>query len=285
MLNQKSLVIVGIVVVGLAIAIYLSPETDKGDDKVATQPAGDPQPTTSPAPPRDAASTAATPAPSPAPTATEAPAGDTAASDDDYTAMQPAALAEHLIFDKGGFKLDEPTQEGATVRQRLTQDALQKACSALAGNALDGDTAAKVGALARGSIVKPEGGVKLGDWRKGETIARSGFGFRVGHRDDDHGAREPGGNCYACHQLDPNEIAYGTVGPSLTGYGNTRGSSDAMLNYAYEVIYNPHSYFPCTLMPRFGHNQVLTQQQISDVMAYLFDPESPVNQAIQPRSF
>jgi sulfur-oxidizing protein SoxX len=30
-------------------------------------------------------------------------------------------------------------------------------------------------------------------------------------------------------------------------------------------------------MPRFGHNGVLTEAQIKDVMALLFDPASPVN--------
>jgi sulfur-oxidizing protein SoxX len=30
-------------------------------------------------------------------------------------------------------------------------------------------------------------------------------------------------------------------------------------------------------MPRFGHNGVLSEEQIKDVVAYLFDPESPVN--------
>jgi L-cysteine S-thiosulfotransferase len=34
---------------------------------------------------------------------------------------------------------------------------------------------------------------------------------------------------------------------------------------------------PCSNMPRFGSNKVLDEQQIKDVMAYLFDPESPVN--------
>jgi sulfur-oxidizing protein SoxX len=43
------------------------------------------------------------------------------------------------------------------------------------------------------------------------------------------------------------------------------------------VIYNAHVYFTCTNMPRMGANGVLTQQQIADVMAYLFDPASPVN--------
>ncbi len=30
-------------------------------------------------------------------------------------------------------------------------------------------------------------------------------------------------------------------------------------------------------MPRFGHNKFLSEQQMKDVTAYLFDPESPVN--------
>ena len=188
------------------------------------------------------------------------------------------ALAEKLIFERDGFRLNEKTQEGTTVKDRLTQDTIQKACSALAGNPVDGDTATRVSTIARKSITKPSAGVKLGDWKKGEAIARSGYGFRVGHKTDDHSKREAGGNCYACHQLDPNEIAYGTLGPSLTSYGKLRGTSEAILNYAYEIIYNPHAYFPCTHMPRFGSNSVLTEQQISDVMAYLFDPASPVNQ-------
>jgi sulfur-oxidizing protein SoxX len=196
----------------------------------------------------------------------------------DFTKMTPEALADHLIFEEQGFKLDAPTQEGTTVKERQTQDALQKACSGVRRDSIDPATAAQVMTLARESIVKPEGGVKLGDWNAGAQLARSGFGFRVGHNTDDHSSREPGGNCYACHQLDPNEIAFGTLGPSLTGYGKARGTSDAILNYAYEVVYSPHAYFPCTHMPRFGANGVLSQQQIADVLAYLLDPASPVNQ-------
>jgi sulfur-oxidizing protein SoxX len=196
----------------------------------------------------------------------------------DYTQMSPEALAEYLIFEAKGFKLDQETQEGGTVRDRLTQDGIQKACSGTGRAGLDQATTQRIMSLARESLVRPEGGVKLGDWKAGEEVARSGFGFRVGHRTDDHSNREPGGNCYACHQLDPKEISYGTLGPSLTGYGKARGSSQAILDYTYEVVYSPHAYFPCTHMPRFGANGVLTQKQISDVLAYLLDPESPVNQ-------
>jgi sulfur-oxidizing protein SoxX len=64
----------------------------------------------------------------------------------------------------------------------------------------------------------------------------------------------------------------------LTGYGKLRGSSEPILKYTYDVIYNPHAYFACTHMPRIGAKGLLTDEQISHVMAYLFDPESPVNQ-------
>lgn len=196
----------------------------------------------------------------------------------DYTKMSPEELADYLILEKKGFDLDQKTQEGGTVRDRLTQDKLQKTCSELRGGSPDAETAAKVTAMAKESVKLPEGGIKLGDWKKGEKLAESGFGFRVGHNTDDHSDQEPGGNCQACHQLDPTSIAYGTLGPSLTGYGATRGTSDEILEYTYNVIYNPHTTFPCTKMPRFGANEFLTREQILDIMAYLLDPASPVNQ-------
>ena len=33
----------------------------------------------------------------------------------------------------------------------------------------------------------------------------------------------------------------------------------------------------CSNMPRFGANKVLNEKQIQDLVALLFDPESPVN--------
>lgn len=199
----------------------------------------------------------------------------------DYTAMTANELAEYLIFEDEGFFLDQKTQEGGTVRDRQTQDEIQSICSVTgqtARGALQGQDTVRVMNAARESFTYPEGGIKLGDWEKGAQIARSGYGWRVGHKTDDHSEREPGGNCYACHQMDPDAVAYGNLGPSLKGYGKARGTSEAILKYTYEVIYNPHAYFVCTQMPRFGANEVLTDQQIADVMAYLLDPESPVNQ-------
>ena len=206
----------------------------------------------------------------PAAVATEAPAAKV-----DYTKMSPAQLAEYLIFETGSYDLNQPTQEGTTGRARLTQDEIQKACSLGKGKELDDKSREKVMALAAASIKYPEGGIKLGDWKKGRELAWSGYGFRTAHNPDDHSKGTPGANCYNCHQLATDRTG-GNIGPALTGYG-ARGTSPDMLKYTYDVIYNPHVYFACTAMPRSGAMGILTQQQIADVMAYLMDPNSPVN--------
>lgn len=199
----------------------------------------------------------------------------------DYAKMTPEALADHLIFETNSFKLDQPVPEGGEARARLVQDELQKTCSELRGKPIDPETAGKINAMARATLEYPEGGIKLGDWQRGRELAWSGFGYRVGHKNDDHDKRQPGGNCYNCHQLATDRTG-GTIGPVLTNYGKLRGTSDAMLKYAYEVIYNPHTYFACTHMPRMGAKGLLTTEQISHIMAYLFDPESPVNTGTVP---
>lgn len=197
----------------------------------------------------------------------------------DYTSMSAEELAEHLIFKAKGFKTEEATQEGSTVRDRLTQDQLQKTCSKLKGGQMDSATVQKVTQLAQKSMTYPDGGIELGDWKKGQAIAENAFGFRVGHKVDDHSSRETGGLCINCHRLEEKKaIRSGTLGPSLIGYGEARGTSEQIKKYTYEVIYNPHAFFPCTKMPRFGANQVLTQEKIAHIMAYLLDPASPVNE-------
>lgn len=194
----------------------------------------------------------------------------------DYTTMSPAALAEHLMME-GGFDLKQPTQEGTTGKDRLVQDEIQKACSLGKGKEVDDKTREKVMALAAASIKYPEGGIKLGDWKKGRELAWSGYGFRTAHNPDVHDdKRQPGGNCYNCHQLATDRTG-GNIGPELTGFGKNRGMDPDTIKYAYDVIYNPHVYFACTMMPRSGAKGVLTQAQIQDILAYLFDPASPVN--------
>lgn len=160
------------------------------------------------------------------------------------------------------------------MKGRLIQDESQKICSAGRDNPSK-ETIARAEALAKAApVVLPKDGSMMGDWKKGETSAQSGFGQRVG----DATTRPNGGNCYACHQMTKKELSYGTLGPSLLGYGKVRGNSPAMVKYTYEKIYNPHIYSGCSNMPRFGHNGILTPEQIADAVALLLDPKSPVNQ-------
>ena len=50
------------------------------------------------------------------------------------------------------------------------------------------------------------------------------------------------------------------------------------MDYTWGKLWNSKAYNACSGMPRFGHAQILTDQQIKDVMALLLDPKSPVNQ-------
>lgn len=99
--------------------------------------------------------------------------------------------------------------------------------------------------------------------------------MRVG---DNTPGRVTGGNCYACHQIDKKELSYGTLGPGLHHYGKLRGGSEAIVKYTYDKIYNAQAFSACSNMPRFGHNGILSPDQIADLVALLVDPQSPVNQ-------
>lgn len=106
----------------------------------------------------------------------------------------------------------------------------------------------------------PRGGMLLGEWQNGEKV------FTDPKR----------GNCYACHQGDPKQLAYGTMGPSLTNYG-ARGQSEAVVRYTYEKIYNSWAYVPCSLMYRGGVHGLFTPEETADLVAFLVDPSSPIN--------
>ena len=160
--------------------------------------------------------------------------------------------------------------------ERLRRDAVQTACSVPRGMPLDNDMLASLRADRLNAVVLPADGEYLGDWRRGAEVAGNGRGLQS----SDDPTQPNGGNCYACHQLAPDEVAYGTLGPSLTGYG-ARGQSEAMLQYTWIKLWDTHAYNLCSHMPRFGAQGILTEQQLKDVMAYLFDPASPVNQAAE----
>lgn len=163
----------------------------------------------------------------------------------------------------------------ATV-ERIEQDEIQAFCNRPRGQQGDAERAKAIREASMAGIVMPGDGVFLGDWQAGAEVANNGRGLQYS---DDPDAPN-GGNCYACHQLDPREVAYGTIGPSLTGYG-ARGTSAPVLEYTWTKLWNTHAYNVCSHMPRFGDQGILTEQQLKDVMAYLLDPASPVNTPVE----
>lgn len=158
---------------------------------------------------------------------------------------------------------------------RVEQDDVQRLCSKPRAEPADLDAMNAVRANSMAAVKHPADGDYLGDWQAGAEVANNGRGLQY----SDDPTAPNGGNCYACHQLDPREVAYGTLGPSLTNYG-LRGQSDAVLQYTWIKMWDTHAYNTCSHMPRFGAQGILTEQQLKDVMAYLLDPASPVNQPI-----
>lgn len=162
--------------------------------------------------------------------------------------------------------------KGQAKYERLTADELQQACNAY-GNNPPAEMHARLAATQLATVKLPADGKYLGDWKSGEKIAQSGRGFTW----SDKAENPAGGNCYNCHQIGPAETSYGTVGPSLLGYGKLRGNSEAIQQYTFQKIYNAKAFNVCSEMPRFGHAGALGEKQIKDLVALLLDPASPVN--------
>ncbi|MCA0424448.1 MAG: sulfur oxidation c-type cytochrome SoxX [Proteobacteria bacterium] len=154
----------------------------------------------------------------------------------------------------------------------LTLDETNSICSSTR-NAPSPAEYDKIVAREKATIVFPADGNVIGDWKKGEIVAQRGTGGQFTDTPETY----RGGNCYACHELAAKEVSYGTLGPSLKGYGKARNFSKDEARAAYAKIYNAQSVMACSQMPRFGHNKFLSEAQIKDAVAYLFDPESPVN--------
>ncbi len=154
---------------------------------------------------------------------------------------------------------------------RISFDETQKLCSQYR-NDLPNDLFEKVRQQEIATVKFPADGNVIGDWKAGKRIANDGRGGTFTDQPMTNGA-----NCYACHQMDLAELSYGTLGPSLHLYGKNRGFKPEEAKATYAKIYNSMSVMPCSMMPRFGYHGFLTEQQMKDVTALLFDPESPVN--------
>lgn len=159
-----------------------------------------------------------------------------------------------------------------TWKKRLEQDETQAVCSHYRNNPPEA-VAASIRAREAATIVLPKDGQLLGSWEAGEKIAQSGRGGQFSDSPD----TVNGGNCYACHQMAKSEVSFGSLGPSLSEYGKLRGFTVDAARETYAKIYNSQATLACSNMPRFGVHGFLTEQQIKDVVAYLFDRRSPVN--------
>ncbi len=160
---------------------------------------------------------------------------------------------------------------GIAAKHRMYQLDFQQACSQEKLPAKE--VQAKIEADQLKTIRYPADGKYFGNWKAGEKIAVNGRGLTW----SDKTPHNNGGGCYNCHQMSHHEVSYGTIGPSLLEYGKTRGNSDEVVKYTWGKIYNAKAFNACSNMPRNGDAEILTEAQMKDLMAFLFDPESPVN--------
>jgi L-cysteine S-thiosulfotransferase len=188
----------------------------------------------------------------------------------DYGALT-AQMMKSSFRDQGIAKLD-----------RLQQDASNAECSKSEGKPLPDDLARAIQDAALKTVKLPADGRFIGDWREGEKLAQNGRGMTW--TDASAAPSANGGNCYNCHQIDPKEISYGNIGPSLYQYGKNRGITDVnaatarpILEYTWTKLYNAKAYNACSGMPRFGHAGLLDEKQMQHLMALILDPQSPVN--------
>jgi sulfur-oxidizing protein SoxX len=160
---------------------------------------------------------------------------------------------------------------GQATMDRVVQDGLQRICTETHDKP-PAQLAKQIEADQMKTIVFPSGSL-MGDWKRAEKMAQNGRGAMW----SDKPGVAAGGSCYNCHQISPQETSYGTMGPSLLGFGKKRGNGPEMQKYVYGKIYNAKAYNACSQMPRLGYAGTLTEEQIKDLVALLLDPASPVN--------
>lgn len=160
---------------------------------------------------------------------------------------------------------------GIASKHRMYQLEFQKECSS--GKEPSKKVLQAIEAEQLKTIRYPADGKYFGNWKEGEKIALSGRGLTW----TDKTPHDNGGGCYNCHQMSSKEISFGTIGPSLLEWAKIRGSGEDNVKYTWGKIYNAKAFNGCSNMPRNGDAEILTEQQMKHLMAYLFDPESPVN--------
>lgn len=200
-------------------------------------------------------------------------------------AIATPALAQKAVEAPGGkyakeadqmFRASFKAENPKYWMTRLDQDETMKTCQQYRDNP-PRKVGEKLEKLNAATIRYPVEGKLIGDWKEGEKLAAVGTGGHIGFLQPDPAGKLRGGNCYACHELAKKEIAYGTIGPSLRNFGKIRGNSEETIKYVYDKVYNSNAFTACTNMPRFGLHNWVTPEQITHIVAFLVDPESPVN--------
>jgi L-cysteine S-thiosulfotransferase len=161
---------------------------------------------------------------------------------------------------------------GQATMDRVSQDVVQRVCTETSDRP-PAELAKRLEADQMNTIAFPQGNL-IGNWKNGERIAQNGRGLQW----TDAPGAAGGGSCYNCHQLSPQEMSHGTLGPSLLRFGATRGTGPEVQKYVYGKIYNAKAYNLCSQMPRLGYSGTLSEEQIRDLVGLLLDPASPVNQ-------
>jgi sulfur-oxidizing protein SoxX len=186
--------------------------------------------------------------------------------------FSPVAAAQTTPLDVQKVLQRDFHARGQAGMDRVVQDGLQRVCTESRDNPPAG-VARSLEADQMKTIAFPQGSL-IGDWKRGEGIAQNGRGLQW----TDKPGAPAGGSCYNCHQLSGAELSYGTIGPSLRGFGKARGNGPEVQRYVYGKIYNAKAYNACSQMPRLGYSGTLTEEQIKDLVGLLLDPGSPVNQ-------
>ena len=76
------------------------------------------------------------------------------------------------------------------------------------------------------------------------------------------------GNCLACHQMpkDKSAKSKANIAPALIDIKIKYPEKESLFNR----IYDPSSINPNTIMPPYGKNSILSTQEISDLIDYLY---------------
>jgi sulfur-oxidizing protein SoxX len=188
----------------------------------------------------------------------------------DCAAAQTTAKADSALLDK--YLMSTFGKAPPEWQARIKPDKTLEICNKYRNDvpAAEGD---QITARELAKVVYPADGKLLGNWKEGAKVANDGRGGQF----SDSSGQASGGNCYACHQMESSELSYGTLGPSLSNYGKDRNHDPEEIKRAYTKVYDSQAFAACSIMPRFGANKVLTEAQIKDIIAFLFDPESPLN--------